>query len=73
MDKTGPSAFNLPVWWSLNRARDDGSLAAYLDAIGDKGAVVEIWDVNTTTVLFWTWRRSSAVSGIYSERLSTST
>jgi fructose 1,6-bisphosphate aldolase/phosphatase len=45
MDKTGPSAFNLPVWWSLNRARDDGSLAAYLDAIGDKGAVVEIWDV----------------------------
>ncbi len=52
MDKTGPSAFNLPVWWSLNRARDDETLAAYLDSIGDKGAVVEIWDVEHHTRAF---------------------
>ncbi|MEE8348248.1 MAG: fructose 1,6-bisphosphatase [Acidobacteriota bacterium] len=45
MDKTGPSAFNLPVWWSLNRARDDETLATFLDSIGGHGVVVEIWDV----------------------------
>ena len=45
MDKTGPSAFNLPIWWSLNRARDDETLDAFLSSIGGQGAVVEIWDV----------------------------
>ena len=52
MDKTGPSAFNLPVWWSLNRARDDGTLGAFLDSIGAQGAVVEIWDVEHHTRVF---------------------
>jgi len=52
MDKTGPSAFNLPIWWSLNRARDDETLRAYLNSIGDQGVVVEIWDVEHHTRAF---------------------
>ena len=45
MDKTGPSSFNLPVWWSLNRAYTDSTLGTYLKNTGAKGVVVEIWDV----------------------------
>ena len=45
MDKTGPSAFNLPIWWSLNRSYKDGSLRRHLEKTGGKGIVIEIWDV----------------------------
>jgi len=45
MDKTGPSAFNLPVWEALRRCRADGSLARYLEGSGAQGVVLEIWDV----------------------------
>lgn len=45
MDKTGPSAFNLPIWWSLNRAHKDGSLRRHIEKTGGKGVVIEIWDV----------------------------
>ena len=45
MDKTGPSSFNLPVWWSLNRALRDTTLKTYLERTGGKGVVIEIWDV----------------------------
>ena len=45
IDKTGPSAFNLPIWWSLNQASASGSLAAYLNRTGAVGCVLEIWDV----------------------------
>jgi len=45
MDKTGPSAFNLPIWWSLNRAHKDGSLSRHIEKTGGKGVVIEIWDV----------------------------
>lgn len=52
MDKTGPSAFNLPIWWSLNRALDDGTLRAFLDSLEHTGAIVEIWDVEHHTRVF---------------------
>ncbi|MDA2935400.1 fructose 1,6-bisphosphatase [Acidobacteria bacterium AH-259-D05] len=52
MDKTGPSAFNLPIWWSLNRTRHDETLSAYMENSGDKGVVVEIWDVEHHTRAF---------------------
>ncbi len=45
IDKAGPSAFNLPIWWSLNQASATGSLAAYLRQTGGIGCVLEIWDV----------------------------
>ena len=45
IDKAGPSAFNLPVWWSLNHARTSGSLQRHLESIGGVGAVLEVWDV----------------------------
>ena len=45
MDKTGPSAFNLPIWWSLNRAHKDGSLRRHIEKTGGTGIVIEIWDV----------------------------
>ncbi len=45
MDKTGPSAFNLPIWWSLKRAHKDGSLRTHVEKAGGHGAVIEIWDV----------------------------
>ena len=45
MDKTGPSSFNLPVWWSLNRALGDTTLKTYLERTGGQGVVIEIWDV----------------------------
>lgn len=45
IDKTGPSAFNLPIWWSLNQASATGSLAPYLNRTGAVGCVLEIWDV----------------------------
>jgi fructose 1,6-bisphosphate aldolase/phosphatase len=45
MDKTGPSAFNLPIWWSLNRAHKDGSLRTHIEKTGGQGVVIEIWDV----------------------------
>jgi fructose 1,6-bisphosphate aldolase/phosphatase len=45
MDKTGPAAFNLPVWEALRRCRVDGSLARYLEGSGAAGVVLEIWDV----------------------------
>ncbi len=45
IDKSGPSAFNLPVWWSLNHAFRCGSLKSHLQTIGEAGAVLEVWDV----------------------------
>ena len=45
IDKSGPSAFNLPVWWSLNQAYRSGSLRAHLQSVGAGGAVLEVWDV----------------------------
>lgn len=45
IDKTGPSAFNLPIWWSLNQASASGSLTSYLNRTGGVGCVLEIWDV----------------------------
>ena len=45
MDKTGPSAFNLPIWWSLNRSYKDGSLRRHIERTGGQGVVIEIWDV----------------------------
>ncbi len=45
IDKAGPSAFNLPIWWSLNQAVADGSLLEYLEGVEGKGAILEIWDV----------------------------
>ena len=52
MDKTGPSTFNLPIWWILNRTRNDETLSAYLENSGDQGVVVEIWDVEHHTRAF---------------------
>lgn len=45
IDKTGPSAFNLPIWWSINQASASGALSSYLDRTGGVGCVLEIWDV----------------------------
>ena len=45
IDKSGPSAFNLPVWYSLSKTTADGSLNHYLEGTDAKGLVVEVWDV----------------------------
>ena len=52
MDKTGPSAFNLPIWWSLNRAHKDGSLRKHIEKTGGTGVVIEIWDVENHKRVF---------------------
>lgn len=52
IDKAGPSAFNLPIWWSLNQAASDGSLFGYLEGVGGNGAVLEIWDVESHRRVF---------------------
>jgi fructose 1,6-bisphosphate aldolase/phosphatase len=52
MDKTGPAAFNLPVWEALRRCRTDGSLNRYLKETDARGTVLEIWDVERHRRIF---------------------
>jgi len=52
MDKTGPAAFNLPVWEALRRCRIDGSLNRYLEGSDARGVVLEIWDVERHRRIF---------------------
>ena len=52
IDKAGPSAFNLPIWRSLNQATADESLWSYLSKIEGKGIVMEIWDVENHRRVF---------------------
>lgn len=57
IDKAGPSAFNLPVFWSLQNAFQDGSLPLYLQNRGARGAVVEVWDIEHHKRVFLDWEQ----------------
>lgn len=62
IDKTGPSAFNLPIWWSLNQASASGALTSYLNRTGGVGCVLEIWDVEHHRRIFLDFRSEAEIA-----------
>ncbi len=60
IDKAGPSAFNLPIWWSLNQALDEGLLPRFLKERGASGIVLEVWDVEHHRRIFLDWESEVA-------------
>ncbi|RMF85509.1 MAG: fructose 1,6-bisphosphatase, partial [Nitrospinota bacterium] len=52
IDKAGPSAFNVPVYYCLQKAMRDGSLARYLAGTDAQGFVIEIWEVEEHRRIF---------------------
>lgn len=52
IDKAGPAAFNIPIWYSVQKAKSDGSLARYLAGTDAKGIVMEIWEVEEHRRIF---------------------